>query len=234
VDSRWPFRAKTAGCGPVDGAHSGGDGGVEPCVAASDGSHGTVLTALGTLAFAWVGLSSNEWLLAASLFVRGAGLSPVTIAVQTGAYRDVDPDDIPDASSTTRIVQQVGGAFGAAVLALILTNALLSHHAATVTARGLAFNTAFWWAIGFTALTLVPALLLPASDEATTPRTRRRGSTTHERTARQDEASRRTGVSEAASTAMLVAGPGARRVTRGARSRSSPAARAESGRLTMG
>jgi hypothetical protein len=29
--------------------------------------------------------------------------------------------------------------------------------------RGLAFDTAFWWAIGLTALALVPAVLLPAA-----------------------------------------------------------------------
>jgi hypothetical protein len=56
----------------------------------------------------------------------------------------------------------VGGSFGAAVLAVILAGELLSHHALTAAARGLAFDTAFWWAIGLTALTLLPALLLPA------------------------------------------------------------------------
>jgi hypothetical protein len=32
----------------------------------------------------------------------------------------------------------------------------------TAAARGLAFDAAFWWATGLTALTLLPALLLPA------------------------------------------------------------------------
>jgi hypothetical protein len=70
---------------------------------------------------------------------------------------------VPDASSTTRIIQQVGGSFGSAILALILASALASHHAATATARGLAFNTAFRWAIGLTALALIPAVRLPAA-----------------------------------------------------------------------
>ena len=68
---------------------------------------------------------------------------------------------MPDAS-TIRIVQQVGGSFGSAVLALILASALLSHRAVTPAARGLAFDTAFWWAIGLTALALLPAVILPA------------------------------------------------------------------------
>jgi EmrB/QacA subfamily drug resistance transporter len=124
---------------------------------------GLLLTALGTLAFAWAGPGTSEWLLAASLFVRGAGLAPVTIAVVAGAFRDIPSEDVPDASSTTRIVQQIGGSFGSAVLALILASSLLSHRAVTPAARGLAFDTAFWWAIGLTALALVPAVLMPAA-----------------------------------------------------------------------
>jgi hypothetical protein len=69
---------------------------------------------------------------------------------------------VPDASSTTRIIQQVGGSFGSAILALVLARALTSHHAVTAAALALAFNTAFWWAIVFTVLALIPAVLLPA------------------------------------------------------------------------
>jgi MFS family permease len=124
---------------------------------------GLVLTLLGTLPFAWAGPATSQWLLAGALFVRGAGLSAVTIAVIAGAFRDISAAEIPDANSTIRIVQQVGGSFGAAVLAVILASELLSHHALTAAARGPAFGTAFWWAIGLTALTLLPALLLPSA-----------------------------------------------------------------------
>ena len=117
---------------------------------------GLILTAGGTLAFAWAGPDTSGWLLAGALFVRGAGLAPVTIAVMGGAFRDVPAAEVPDASSTTRIVQQVGGAFGAAVLAVILASALRSQQTAA------AFHTAFWWATGLAALALVPALLLPS------------------------------------------------------------------------
>jgi hypothetical protein len=74
-----------------------------------------------------------------------------------GAFRDVPEREIPDAGSTTRIVQQVGGSFGAAVLAAILTHALLGQ--GTVTD---AFCASFRWAIGLTVLALLPAFLLPA------------------------------------------------------------------------
>jgi hypothetical protein len=44
-----------------------------------------------------------------------------------------------------------------------IRDALAERGAVTLAARGLAFDAAFWWAIGLTALALVPALLLPAS-----------------------------------------------------------------------
>lgn len=113
---------------------------------------GTVLTALGTLAFARGG---PEWLLAASLVVRGAGMSGANIAVMAAAYQGLDPADIPHAGSATRILQQVGGSFGAALLAVILQRQLAAHP------RDTAYAHTFWWAIGFSALALVPALLLP-------------------------------------------------------------------------
>jgi EmrB/QacA subfamily drug resistance transporter len=113
---------------------------------------GTVLTALGTLAFAQGG---PEWLLAGSLVVRGAGMSGANIAVMAAAYQGLDSADIPHAGSATRILQQVGGSFGAAMLAVILQWQLTAHP------RGTAYAHTFWWAIGFGALALVPALLLP-------------------------------------------------------------------------
>jgi MFS family permease len=122
---------------------------------------GLVLTVVGTLAFALAGSAPSDWLLSASLVVRGAGLGAVTIAVMAGAFQGVPHQEVPDASTMMRIVQQVGGSFGAAVLAVILASQLASHSVLTATFRVAAFDTSFWWAIGFTVLALAPALLLP-------------------------------------------------------------------------
>jgi len=121
---------------------------------------GLLLTIVGTLAFAEAGVHTNGWLLAVSLAVRGAGLAGVTIAVMAGAFQGVPKAEVPDASSTTRIVLQVGGSFGAAVLAVILASKF-SHGAATAAAHAAAFDTAFWWSIGFSVVALLPAMLLP-------------------------------------------------------------------------
>jgi hypothetical protein len=87
--------------------------------------------------------------------IRGAGLGSATIAVMAGAFAEVPHGEVPDASSTTRIVQEVGGSFGAAVLATILAQQLALHPE-----RAVAYDAAFWWAIGFAAIALVPELFL--------------------------------------------------------------------------
>lgn len=117
---------------------------------------GLALTVLGTLPFAFATANTSEWLLAAALFVRGLGLTPVNIAVMVGAFQGVPKEELPNASSTIRIIQQIGGSFGTAVLVVILTRAFLTH-----SLQAQAFGVAFWWSIGFVALALLPTLLLP-------------------------------------------------------------------------
>jgi EmrB/QacA subfamily drug resistance transporter len=122
---------------------------------------GIALTAAGTLPFALGGQHTNGLLLAIALVVRGAGLSAANMAVLVGAYRDLPPERISHASSTTRIVQQIGGSFGTAVLAVVLQRQLTAHPgtAGQVTA----FGHTFAWAVAFAALAVVPALLLPGT-----------------------------------------------------------------------
>jgi MFS family permease len=123
---------------------------------------GLLLSAAGTVAFALVGAQPQDWLLILSLAVRGAGLAAATIAVMAGAFQQVPRIEVPDGSTTMRIIQQVGGSLGAAILAVILAAQLAGHTLVTVAAYLSAFHTAFWWAIGFSLLAILPALLLPA------------------------------------------------------------------------
>jgi EmrB/QacA subfamily drug resistance transporter len=114
---------------------------------------GILLTTLGTIPFAFAGTA--YWLLAIALVIRGAGLSAVNLAVMVGAFRDLEPRHIPQGSTATRIMQQLGGAFGAAALAVILQNQLTGHTTST------AYAHSFAWAIAFTVIAAVPAVLLP-------------------------------------------------------------------------
>jgi EmrB/QacA subfamily drug resistance transporter len=130
---------------------------------------GFVLTMAGTLAYLRAGLHGSEILLSVSLVIRGAGLGAVTIPVMAAAYRGLRPEQVPHASSAIRITQQVGGSFGAAVLAMILEAQIAALHAAGLAGRATAFGNAFGWSLGLTALAILPALALPGRERRRAP-----------------------------------------------------------------
>ena len=117
------------------------------------------MLAVATVPFAFVTATTSEVFLMGALFVRGLGFGAVTIPLMTGAYFGLERDEIPHASIITRVAMQLGGSFGVAVLAVILTsNAAGASSPADVAA---AFDVAFWWAIGFTVLAVGLSFLLP-------------------------------------------------------------------------
>jgi EmrB/QacA subfamily drug resistance transporter len=120
---------------------------------------GFVIVAAATLPFAFAGPSTNPWLLAACLVVRGFGLGAVTIPVMAVAFIGLDKQEIAHASVLTRTVQQIGGSFGTAVLAVVLSSAVAAQHGHL----GAGFDVAFWWATGFSVLAALLALWLPGS-----------------------------------------------------------------------
>ncbi len=132
---------------------------------------GVVLTAIGTIAYTQVTVHTSEILLGLSLVVRGAGLGAVTIPVMAAAYLGLGPRQVPHATTATRIAQQLGGAFGTAILAMILATQLHAHQAAGLAGQATAFASTFWWSLGFTAIAIIPALALPhqRSHPTTTP-----------------------------------------------------------------
>ncbi len=114
---------------------------------------------LGTLPFALAGAHASYLVLMAALLVRGFGLSLVMVPLMALAFRGLQRDEVPDASVITRIGQQVGGSFGTAVLAVILTAATAT--ATSTTGLAGAFQQSFWWATGFAAAGVVLSLALP-------------------------------------------------------------------------
>ncbi|BDZ38257.1 MDR family MFS transporter [Microbacterium suwonense] len=119
---------------------------------------GFLVLAVATIPFAFAGPGTNELWLMAVLLIRGFGMGAVMIPVMSVAYVDLDRDSVPHASILTRLGQQLGGAFGTAVLAVIL-EAAAGGGAVTATAGG--FATAFWWATGLSAIAILVCALLP-------------------------------------------------------------------------
>jgi len=129
---------------------------------------GFAIVAAATIPFAFAGPHTSPWLLAVWLIVRGFGLGAVTIPVMAVAFLGLDKQQIAHSSVLTRTMQQLGGSFGTAVLAVILTGAIAARpgHAAA------AFDVAFWWATGFSAVAVLLALWLPAAPRRRRLRTR--------------------------------------------------------------
>jgi len=128
---------------------------------------GFAIVGAATVPFAFATANTSEWILMAALLVRGFGLGAVIIPVTTAAFIGLERSEIPHASIITRIAQQVGGSFGVALLAVILDGALApiaTHHEPPSSA----FDQAFWWSIGFTALAVVLSLVLPSKPKEQT------------------------------------------------------------------
>lgn len=118
---------------------------------------GVGITSAATVAFTQVTATSSFAVLAIALLIWGTGIAAATVPVSVAAYHGLDPADIPGATSLITTVTTVGASAGAAVVTAILQSRL-THH---TTDPAAAFADTFWWILGFTAVTLLPAVMLP-------------------------------------------------------------------------
>lgn len=123
---------------------------------------GLVLLAASTVPYVLAGARTSEVLLSIVLVVRGIGLGLALVPIIAAAYIGLPHSAIPSATTGVRIYQQIGGALGTAVLAVILQHAMPGTR--TLHGTAYAFDTAFAWVLALTALSFVPALLLPRHD----------------------------------------------------------------------
>ena len=125
---------------------------------------GFALIAIGTVPFAFADTdTSNVWL-SAVLVIRGLGLGTVLIPLMTVSMTDLTHDEVPQATMITRIAQQIGGAFGTAILAVVLTT-MLGEATTEADAVG-AFQVAFWVATGVAVVAMLASIALPGRERA--------------------------------------------------------------------
>jgi MFS family permease len=117
---------------------------------------GMALLTIATIPYVFATAHTSEALLSLVLVVRGAGLGVVVVPMTNAAYIGLPRSSIPAATTGVRIFQQIGGALGTAILAVIL-----QHSISATQNPAHAFDTTFAWILGLTALSFVPALLLP-------------------------------------------------------------------------
>lgn len=130
------------------------------------GSRRSVILGFWLVILATAGLSLGSHfpglpMIALILFVRGTGLGVINVSISVLAYDEIETADIPNANSAIRILQQLGGSFGVAVLALIID------------AQGLpnlsTYHFAFWSSIAIVAVALAFTRYLPKGGMATLP-----------------------------------------------------------------
>lgn len=117
-------------------------------------------TAIGTLPFAFAGADTDYILLSIALLIRGAGLGGLFISIMLSAYNGIPREQVPHASTATRIFQTIGGAFGSAILATVAQQQMAGHASSDLYALAHAYDVSFWWAIGFAVVAAIPTLFL--------------------------------------------------------------------------
>jgi EmrB/QacA subfamily drug resistance transporter len=128
---------------------------------------GVALTLLGTLVFVRPFEHVPDWVLAAFLVVRGAGLGATNLPGMAAVYRQVPKREVANATAALNIVQRMGAPLGTAIMAVVLQWRL-----GAAPSRAHAFAETFSASVLFSALTVVSALFLVgarAPDDAAAP-----------------------------------------------------------------
>jgi EmrB/QacA subfamily drug resistance transporter len=110
------------------------------------------LAIAGLVPYALVGTAASQAVLAAGLFITGLGQGAVKLTAFTVTYQGLTQAQVAPATSTNRILQQLGGVLGTVTFALVLQRG---------GATAAAFGHTFAWVLGLTALAVIPALALP-------------------------------------------------------------------------
>lgn len=117
------------------------------------------LAIVGTIPFIFFKDSSSLIVEGVVLFVRGIGVGGVAIPMMTDAYTGMVKQEIAQASVGTRLMQNIGGAFGSAVLATVVSLSLKGK-APTIPYMTTAYHDGFMLALVLSLLLIIPALFL--------------------------------------------------------------------------
>lgn len=117
------------------------------------------ITIIGTLPFVFFDVSTTQWIIWIVLFIRGMGVGGITIPVMSDSYVGLQKSQVPAASVATRTIQNVGAAFGSAILATVVSNALNIKEATVVDIVG-AYHVGFITSLIFMLISILPALFL--------------------------------------------------------------------------
>jgi EmrB/QacA subfamily drug resistance transporter len=119
---------------------------------------GVSILCLSTIPLCFIGADTSIVAISAVLALRGLGIGLSFMPTMTAAFASLRTDQLSDATPQMNVLQRVGGAIGTAVLAVVLQRAGAHAHSSAALAE--AFDTAYWWALGIAALSLIPCIAL--------------------------------------------------------------------------
>jgi EmrB/QacA subfamily drug resistance transporter len=119
---------------------------------------GISILTLSSLPLCFIGSNTSIPFICVLLLVRGVGIGLSFIPTTTVAFASLRTDQLSDATPQLNVLQRVGGAIGTAVLAVVLQRASAGAHGPEQLAS--AFGTAYWWALGICAASLIPVIVL--------------------------------------------------------------------------
>ena len=137
---------------------------------------GILVALLGTSVYTQLTADTSFWVLGVALWVRGLGLGMTMMPAMAAAYQTLSRAAVPRATSLINIIRTVGGSVGTAVLTVVLQRQIASNVGGDGSLGALtgtgdvsavaeplaeAFAHTMWWAVGLTALALIPAMFLP-------------------------------------------------------------------------
>lgn len=117
------------------------------------------LTIAGTTPFVFFNEASSLIVVGAALFIRGIGIGGVTIPMMADAYTGMVKQEIAQASVGTRLVQNIGGAFGSAVIATVVSLSI-QNKTPTILVMTVAYQNGFRLALVISLVLCVPSLFL--------------------------------------------------------------------------
>ena len=123
--------------------------------------YGGVAAIITTMPFALLDTHTNQAVVQLLLLAPGMAIALAVMPATTAAYKAVDTEHLPDATTQVNIVLRVGGALGGAIFAVVLAAALPDG------VDG-AFRTAFWWLTAASTLGVAAAAWLTAAERRTT------------------------------------------------------------------
>jgi EmrB/QacA subfamily drug resistance transporter len=147
---------------------------------------GVVVIVAALAVFTQLGADTSYWLLGGALFVMGLGMGMTMMPMMSAALATLTKSDVPGASTSLNILQQIGGSIGTATMSVILSSQLASRLPSGGARGGLgaaqdippeakakvlplvadSFGSTFVWALALLAVAFIPTLFLPRGKPA--------------------------------------------------------------------